>query len=581
MESNVFTSVYDDITHLSPKRSVFDLSHDTTFDCDFGQLIPICAIDCVPGDTHVLDAASLVRTMPLIAPSMNEVNVFTHFFFVPYRLLMGESSLSTDEFPEDIVDYEYENNDKLWETFITGGNKGNGKYHGEFVTLPQWNRNDSDVAYPANTDWKGIHSLWDYFGNPITSANLPLTCHSFRKRAYNLIWNEYYRDENVMGRRHIDNNFIALRCFKKDYFTSALPSQVRGTVPAIPVTLVGSAPVIYQNTTIPVSVGAKASIVHNRAYAVNQEGTTKDWQGSVVQANLSGSTIGNQFVDGTVYYRYPLQISTPNGSVALDGVDVGSMFGVNELRETLATQAWLERNMRCGVRYVEFLRAHFNEAPTDATLQRPEFIGGTVNALAINEVLQSSASAEGSTPQGNLAGKGISVGGDFVGEYDVKEFGVIIGLFSIMPKAYYQQGFDRNFLRNEKFDFYFPEFSNLSEESIEMREIYVPSDGEVTVDDMTEIFGYQGNFNEMRSIPSRVTGSVRFGQPLDYWNNARFFGSAPHLNKEFLEVDGTREDLKRIFAVNEGECAFICHVHNNIKAVRPLPIEPIPNTFGF
>ena len=247
-------------------------------------------------------------------------------------------------------------------------------------------------------------------------------------------------------------------------------------------------------------------------------------------------------------------------------IDELSTFDVNDLRLAFQIQKWMERNARAGVRYTEFLQAHFGVYPRDERLQRPEYIGGTKNPVIVSEVLQTS-STDATSPQGNMAGHGINVQQGYVGKYHVKEYGLIMGLMSIMPKPAYMQGINRQWLRETRYDFYFPEFANLSEQAIMTAEIYnVPGTPAVTA---RSVFGFQGRYDEMRVKQNLITGDFR--DTFNYWHLGREFANVPLLNDSFLQCNPT----KRYLAV-QNEPAFLCNFGNVIKAFRPLPVIAEP-----
>ena len=241
-----------------------------------------------------------------------------------------------------------------------------------------------------------------------------------------------------------------------------------------------------------------------------------------------------------------------------------STFNVADLRLAFQIQKWMERNARAGARYTESLRAHFGVSPRDDRLQRPEYIGGSKTPVIVSEVLQTS-STDATSPQGNMAGHGISVASTFCGKYRATEHGIIMGIMSIMPRTMYQQGFDRSWLRRSRYDFYFPEFANLSEQAVYQCEIYA-TNNEAT---NKSIFGYQGRYDEMRTKRNMVCGQMR--NVFDYWHLGRIFASAPALNSDFVKCVPD----KRIFAA-PSEPGFIVQFANLIKAWRPMPIQSDP-----
>ena len=407
-----------------------------------------------------------------------------------------------------------------WETFITGGADG-----ADASTLPLW----SPSVAPD------VGSLWDYFGFPVgvvpTATSAPI---SFPLTAYNVIFNEYYRDETIQVPASLTSETLKTRNWEKDYFTSSLPWQQRGTAPALPIS--GITHAVFS----PASFSSSTS-----SYAVQ----------------LSGSPGNYAFFTGN-------SVAAANAKAALDSniVDLSSAstFNVADLRLAFQIQKWMERNARAGARYTESLRAHFGVSPRDDRLQRPEYIGGSKTPVIVSEVLQTS-STDGTSPQGNMAGHGISVSSTFCGKYRATEHGLIMGILSIMPRTMYQQGMDRQFLRRSRYDFYYPEFANLSEQAILNCEIYATA----TEATNKSIFGYQGRYDEMRTKRNMVCGQMR--DTFDYWHLGRIFSTAPALNSTFLLCVPD----KRIFAA-PSEPGFIVQFANLIKAWRPMPIQSDP-----
>lgn len=484
MNSN---NLFKRVSARNPRRSVFDLSYEKKFDGDMGVLYPVMCDEVVPGDIIKLGNQALIRFAPMVAPLMHEINCFVHYFFVPYRLLWSS-----------------------WEDFITSGEDGT-----DTSTLPRW----TPTAY-------GVGSLWDYLGFPptiIPTGALPLT---FPMNAYNLIWNEYYRDEQIQTAVALTAENLLYRNWEKDYFTSALPWQQKGTSPALPVTITGSTSAVW-----PAFSGSSAHTIQSNS-----------------ATNVPFDAQGKALLD--------------NNTVDLSSASA-TTFDIADLRLAFQIQRWMERNARAGTRYVEFLRSHFGVSPRDDRLDRPEYIGGTKSPIIMSEVLQTSET--GATPQGELAGHGINVSNGYAGKYRVQEFGLIMGLMSIMPRPDYQIGINKQWLRTTRYDFYFPEFANLSEQSIIRAELYPNA---VSGDNNT-IFGYQGRYDEMRVKHNMVCGLMR--TTFDYWHVSRQFGSAPTLSNTFLQCNPRKD-----FLAVPGEPTFFCQFGNLIKGIRPLPIMAEP-----
>lgn len=463
-----------------------------------GQLIPVMHDEVVPGDYFKIGNQAIIRFQPLVAPVLHEINMYVHYFFVPYRLLWDE-----------------------WETFITGGIDGD-----QTPTIPEWN--------PTSTAKGG---LWDYFGFPVGinpgAGARPIT---FPMNAYNFVYNEYYADETLQTPVALTNEDILIRNWEKDYFTSALTFQQRGTAPALPISGVTSA--IWQSSDIDIAGGA----------------TT---------LQTSGSADNNLKVPDAVGKTNVLNFL--NGNTV--DLSTATTFDIADLRLAFQIQKWMERNARAGARYTEFLKSHFGVSPRDERLQRPEYIGGSKTSIIISEVLQTS-STDATTPQGNLAGHGITVSDSYCGSYKAKEFGIILGIMSVMPKPAYQQGINRQWIKRTKFDFYFPEFANLSEQAIENVEICALN---ANPTHNANIFGYQGRFDEMRIKHNMVCSDMR--DTYDYWHLGRQFNPAtpPELNEDFIQC----VPRKDIFAV-PAEPGLIVSFGNVIKAFRPLPVSAEP-----
>ncbi len=535
-------SVFSSVLGNKVGRSVFDLSHVKRFTCDMGQLIPVYFDECVPGDTRKIGMQCVTRFQPLVAPILDSVDLTVHYFFVPTRLLMD--------------------NEEDWNTFLTGGKDGKN----DSVSLPTFLFSGFDGtqidynSFPfSNGCVYGKYSLWDYFGFPVGLPQFETDVKNFNhvlgfpQRCYNLVWNEFYRDENLCDKVSLYNSTILYRAWKKDYFTSALPWQQRGVAPALPL-----------SGTVPVTLSSLTS--DNPVYHfTNPSGVNR------IQFNESNTVVGFNSRTGV-----PSSVSFGNvsGSGTAD-LSNAATFDVATLRQCVQIQRWLELNARGGVRYTEFLRTHFGIAPKDEVLGRPQYIGGTKSSIVVSEVLQTSRTEDSTetqkgSPLGRLAGHGLGASSDYICTFTSKEFGYIIGIASWMPKPSYQQGVNRIFTRKTKFDFYFPEFAHLSEQAVTNGEIYATG-----TERDNEIFGYQGAYNEMRYMPSFNCADMR--DTFSYWHLGRIFDSAPNLNAGFLTTNpkfsgGIRKD---IFA-SPNEPGLLVQFANIVKAIRPLPVYGTP-----
>lgn len=552
-------SIYEHTAGLRPGRSAFDLSHTKVFDADIGRLVPVLCEDVMPGDVFDIAAINTIRAQPLVTPIYHKLDVYCHYFFVPYRILF-----------------------KDWEKFITGGASGD-----ETVALPKAFENAIGVEGQVDLDRYG---LWDYLGFPMHNSSTGIPSNSiemhtaqvndFPWRAYWAIWRDYYRDENHQTtfpddtgetssdidvgdnfEEHVDQlgawmddfhtaatslipvpcDRLAYRCWSKDYFTSALPWQQRGTSPAIPIS--GSTSAVFDSGTL------------------IDGGDVGDWENAQVfkSSVVTGGTLGALTATGANNIGSAFNNNTVDFTAT--GVDI------SDLRLAVQVQRWMERNARGGYRYNEFIKAHFGVSPNDDRLQRPEYIGGSKQPVIISEVIQSSQTD--ASPQGNMAGHGMSVSQNFAGRYRVKEHGVIMGIMSIMPEAIYQQGLPRQWTRNTKFDFYSPEFAHLSEQEILKKEVFFTDN--TSTDDVR--FGFQAVFDEYRTRSSIVCGKM--ASDLKDWTLSRIFDSPPSLNEEFLTLAALSKNRRSSWAVpgveNATQGQFLIQWRNIIKAVRPMP----------
>lgn len=487
--------IFDRVGGRKPRMSAFDLSREQKLSCKMGELVPIYLEEIVPGDQFNVRSECMMRLAPMLAPVMHRVNVYMHYFFVPNRIIWNE-----------------------WEDFITGGREGT-----------------SNPIYPV-VPMGGSHSesrLADYLGIPTVSGsagNINISQLPFR--AYQLIYNDYYRDETLnttvwdpsvnplTGLADIRN-----RSWEKDYFTSSLPFAQRGDSVSVPTTL------------------------RDPAIVTSTDGTFN--LGDNVEIGTDGS--GNQTlrVDTS---------ATPAGDRELI-IDAVEGIDINDLRLSSALQRFLEKQARGGYRYIETILSHFGVKSSDARLQRPEYLGGGRQPIVISEVLNTTGTAE--APQGDMTGHGISTGVTNSFNKRFEEHGYVIGIMSVLPRTNYQQGIHRHWNRFEKEDYYWPEFAHLGEQEVKNKEIYFDLADE-TYSEGT--FGYQQRYAEMKYGCSTVHGDFR--DSLDFWHMGRIFSSQPSLNADFVMADPTN----RIFAVTSGDPDHLwVQLYHNVKARRPMP----------
>lgn len=517
---------FSEVPQANIERSVFDRSHDhkTMFDPDY--LIPFYIDEVLPGDTFNVDVTNFIRmTSALNVPIMDNMYLDTFFFFVPNRLVwtnfvkfMGEQAN-----PADSVSY----------------------------TKPQ-------VVADAATGFV-VGSLSDYFGLPtgVNSLSVDAQFH----RAYNLIWNQWFRDENIQNSAVVDlddgpdvitDYVLKKRGKRHDYFTSCLPWAQKGT--AVSIGISGQAPV----------VGIGKAINQNFSY-----GATNVWEtDNASQVNYPFAAIG----DAGSNDRHILI----RGSAATDGLpmiyadlDAVQATTINALRLAFQTQKMLERDARGGTRYTELVKSHFGVTSPDARLQRPEFLGGRSTPIQITAVPQTSASDTQPTPLGAQAAYALGTNARDGFTKSFTEHGIVMGLCMVRADLTYQQGLPRMFSRSTRLDYYFPALSHIGEQAVLTKEIYC--DGSGTDDD---VFGYQERHAEYRYYPSKITGQLRstYATPLDVWHLAQEFSSAPTLSTTFIEET---MPISRIEAVTT-QPSFVMDSFIKCKAVRPMPTFSVP-----
>ena len=540
------------------KRNTFNLSHEVKLTTDMGRLTPIICEPVVPGDTWKMSTEILIRVAPLLAPVMHRVNVYTHFFFVPNRLIWSN-----------------------WQKFITGGENGR-----EEPSYPKIEITQDDYDGEFDTS-----SLADYLGFPTPTASTgtnPITGdHVFDAlpfRAYQLIYNEYYRDENLCPEVDIkkdvdglitdadylaDLTSIKYRAWEKDYFTSALPWTQKGDETTIG--LSGNAPV---TTPVGSLEGRRQPMyLHNS----KDNGDTGLGYGAKTNLQLNGAsvpptgstvseygTFGNM-VQGNWHEYYPTNLYADLSQV--------NATTINELRRAIQLQQYKEVLARSGNRYIELIRGLFGVVSSDARLQRPEFLGGGKTELQFGEVLQTSETTQ-SSPLANMAGRGVSYGKSHSFKRFFEEHGYIIGILSVMPKPAYQQGLPRKYYKFDRLDHYIPQFANIGEQNILNQELYYNYGVDQTPSHANNAtFGYTPRYAEYKYLPSEVHGD--FKTNLDFWHMGREFIATPLLNQSFITM--SPDEVSRVYAVTDSSYDKLwCMLYHNIKATRPMPKFGVP-----
>ena len=532
-----------------PKRNKFDLSHDKKLTLKMGELIPIFCQEVLPSDTFYIDTAQVMRMAPMLAPIMHKIDVYTHFFFVPNRIL-------------------WENSEK----FFTGGEDGTANPVYPYVNLAH----DKDYT-STNVDYLGMPSMGIGFTGSTRVSAMPFA-------GLAKIYNEYYRDQNLetelpwkLTDGDNTSSMAAVmgkplkRAWRHDYFTSNLPFPQKG--PDVIMPLGDEAPIVYEGTDITPIIESPVQF-DNGPYPMYTQTVRGVNTGNESPNTDLGTTNSNgvlRDLQGGGGSPRLLDISnTHHAKTSFAGI-VASLKNatqgtINDLRTAFRLQEWLERNARAGSRYSEFLKAHFGVTSSDARLQRPEYLGGGKSPIVISEVLQTSATAEEDTPLATMGGHGLNVGRTKGFNYYSEEHGFIIGIMSVLPRADYYQGIPRQFTKFERMEHFYPTFAHLGEQETKNKELYVTG----TSDD-EETFGYLPRYTEYRYIQNTVHGEFR--KTLDFWHLGRKFENKPNLNSDFIKCDPST----RIFAVEDETWEQLyCQMNLKITAKRPLPFYGTP-----
>jgi len=498
-------------------------THKTTFDA--GYLIPVYVDEVLPGDTFNLKMTAFARLATPLYPIMDNMHLDSFFFFVPNRLIWNnwQKFMGEQEDPGDSISY----------------------------TVPQ-------IVSPANGFPTG--GLYDYMGLPtvgqVGSGNTVSVC-AFWPRAYNLIYNEWFRDQNMQNSVTVHKgdgpdtytDYALLRRGKRhDYFTSALPWPQKGDSVTLP--LGTSAPIKYDNFS--------GTATADNKFVVADVGA----------ANIAYFSYGN--TAGTYTGLVP---SSSQQNMYAD-LSAATAATINQLRQSFQIQKLLERDARGGTRYTEIIRSHFGVISPDARLQRPEYLGGGSTVVNINPIAQTSATnlSGGSTVLGNLAAMGTSLASGHGFTQSFVEHGVIIGLVSVRADLTYQQGLPRMWSRSTRYDFYFPAFATLGEQAILNKEIYARGN---SADN--DVFGYQERWAEYRYKPSMITGLFRSttSGTLDAWHLAQKFTSLPTLNNTFIQDTPPVDRIVAVGAAANGQ-QFLFDSFFDVTMARPMPMYSVP-----
>lgn len=546
--------------HVDISRSRFDRSASLKTSFNAGDVVPFFLEEVLPGDTFSVDTSKVVRMQTLLTPMMDNVFLDTYYFFVPNRLVWDH-----------------------WKEFC-GENTESAWIPATEYTMPQ-------ITSPADTGWN-VGTLADYLGIPTGVAGLSVSALPFR--AYALIMNEWFRDQNLQDPLVVPTDdstvagvntgttvtdvakggkpFIAAKYH--DYFTSALPAPQKGP-----------------DVTIPVATGGNINIVGNgKALAITDGTALGSWAG---------------LRDSRYNVNYALNLGLDVGSVSSDNgafatVDAGKAVGVptldqlaghpensgligvqsaiaqaatiNQLRLAFQIQKFYEQQARGGSRYTEVVRSFFGVTSPDARLQRPEYLGGNRVPINVNQIVQQSGTESSGTPQGTVVGQSLTTDkhSDFTKSFT--EHGLIIGVMVARYDHTYQQGLNRLWSRKDKFDYYWPVFANIGEQAIKNKEIFAQGN-----DKDNEVFGYQEAWAEYRYKPNLVTGEMRsaYAQSLDVWHLADDYSTLPSLSDSWIRED--KANIDRVLAVTSAVSnQFFADIYVKNYCTRPMPMYSVP-----
>lgn len=555
MNRNVESHFALNPTRLDLNRSRFDRSSSVKLSFNVGDVIPFYVDEVLPGDSFQIRTSKVVRMQTLLTPLMDNIYLDTYFFFVPNRLTW-----------EHWKQFNGENTESAW--------------------IPQTEYQVPQLTAPAS-GWS-VGTIADYMGIPTGVKNLSVNALPFR--AYALIMNEWFRDQNLTDPLNIPVDDATVQGvntgtyvsdvakgglpFKAskyhDYFTSCLPAPQKGPDVTIQTAQLGNAPVVPMNKPVPKDL-------LNYPYNVYIPSGNSDFEagyhaGSVHKNAFGGaywlSDTGSSGLDSTIdngVVGYPANLWAQFDNTV-------SVATINELRTAFQIQKLYERDARGGTRYIEILKSHFGVTSPDARLQRPEYLGGNRVPININQVIQQSSTAEGTTPLGDTAAYSLTtdVHGDFMKSF--VEHGFVIGVMVARYDHTYQQGIERFWSRKSRFDYYWPVLANIGEQAVLNKEIYAQGNAQDN-----EVFGYQEAWADYRYKPNRVAGEMRsaYAQSLDVWHLGDDYSQLPKLSDQWIRED--KANVNRVIAVSDQNAnQLFADIYIQNRTTRPMPLYSIP-----
>ncbi len=555
MNRNVESHFALNPTRLDLNRSRFDRSSSVKLSFNVGDVIPFYVDEVLPGDSFQIRTSKVVRMQTLLTPLMDNIYLDTYFFFVPNRLTW-----------EHWKQFNGENTESAW--------------------IPQTEYQVPQLTAPA-AGWS-VGTIADYMGIPTGVENLSVNALPFR--AYALIMNEWFRDQNLTDPLNIPVDDATVQGvntgtyvsdvakgglpFKAskyhDYFTSCLPAPQKGPDVTIQTAQLGNAPVVPMNKPVPKDL---LNYPYN-VYIPNGNGDFEaGYHAGSVHKNAFGGAYwladtGNADLDPTIdngVAGYPANLWAQFDNTV-------SVATINELRTAFQIQKLYERDARGGTRYIEILKSHFGVTSPDARLQRPEYLGGSRVPININQVIQQSSTAEGTTPLGDTAAYSLTtdVHGDFMKSF--VEHGFVIGVMVARYDHTYQQGIERFWSRKSRFDYYWPVLANIGEQAVLNKEIYAQG----TAQD-NEVFGYQEAWADYRYKPNRVAGEMRstYAQSLDVWHLGDDYSQLPKLSDSWIRED--KANVNRVIAVSDQNAnQLFADIYIQNRTTRPMPLYSIP-----